>query len=73
MRYSRVKLIHMPSVARGGWQIWQCTQSVVNGCMKGFVGELSVKTMEGIVEPNEELSFFVQVNFVKSFCYLGTG
>ena len=38
---------------------------------KGFVCELCVDTKEGIVEPVEELSFFDQVNFVKSFCYLG--
>ena len=33
---------------------------------KGFVD-----TKEGIVEPGEELSFFDQVDFVKSFSYLG--
>ena len=38
---------------------------------KGFVCKLCVDTMEGIVEPGEEISFFNQVNFVKSFCYLG--
>ena len=27
--------------------------------------------VEGIVEPGEEISFFDQVDFVKSFCYLG--
>ena len=26
---------------------------------------------EGIVEPGKEISFFDQVDFVKSFCYLG--
>ena len=26
---------------------------------------------EGIVEPGEKISFFDQVDFVKSFCYLG--
>ena len=38
---------------------------------KKYVCELCVYTKEGIVEPGEELSFFDQVNFVKSFCYLG--
>ena len=38
---------------------------------KGFVCELCVYTKEGIVKPDEELSFFDQINFVKSFCYLG--
>ena len=40
---------------------------------KGFVCELCVYTKEGIVKPDEELSFFDQIDFVKSFCYLGTG
>ena len=38
---------------------------------KGFVCKLCVDTMKGIVEPGEEILFFDQVNFVKSFCYLG--
>ena len=38
---------------------------------KGFVCELCAYAKEGIVEPGEELSFFDQVDFVKSFCYLG--
>ena len=33
-----------------------------------FVYELCVYTKGGIVEPGEELSFFDQVDFVKSFC-----
>ena len=37
---------------------------------KGFVCEVCVYTKEGIVELGEELSFFDQVDFVKSFCYL---
>ena len=40
---------------------------------KGFVCQLCVDTMEGIVEPGEEISFFEQVDFVKSFCYLVVG
>ena len=38
---------------------------------KGFICELCVYTKEGIVEPGEEISLFDQVDFVKSFCYLG--
>ena len=38
---------------------------------KGFVCKLCVDTKKGIVEPGEEISFFNQVDFVKSFCYLG--
>ena len=38
---------------------------------KDFVCELCAHTKEGIVEPGEELSFFDQVDFVKSFGYLG--
>ena len=38
---------------------------------KGFVSKLCVDTMEEMVEPGEEISFFDQVDFVKSFCYLG--
>ena len=33
-----------------------------------FVYELCVYTKAGIVEPGEELSFFDQIDFVKSFC-----
>ena len=38
---------------------------------KGFVCELCVDTKEGIVESDVKISFFDQVDFVKSFCYLG--
>ena len=38
---------------------------------KGFVCELCVDTKAGTVEPGEEFSFFDQVDFVNSFCYLG--
>ena len=37
---------------------------------KGFVCKVCVDTKEAIVEPGEEI-FFDQVDFVKSFCYLG--
>ena len=39
---------------------------VTSTLAKGFVCELCVYTKEGIVEPREELSFFDQVDFVKS-------
>ena len=38
---------------------------------KSFVCKLFVDTIEEIVEPGEEISFFDQGDFVKSFCYLG--
>ena len=38
---------------------------------KGFVCKLCINTKKGIVEPGEKISFFDQVDFVKSFCYLG--
>ena len=44
---------------------------VTSTLAKGFVCELCVDTKEGIVKPGEEISFFDQVDFVKSFCYLG--
>ena len=37
----------------------------------GFVCKLCVDTKEGMAEPSEEISFFDQVDFVKSFCYFG--
>ena len=37
---------------------------------RSFACELCVYTKEGIVEPGEEMSFFDQVDFLKSFCYL---
>ena len=46
-------------------------QNEEDGFNFGFVCKLCVYTKEGIVEPGEELSFFDQVDFVKSFCYLG--
>ena len=58
----------------------KCNKSVHGRCAKmkkvastqakGFVSELCLDAMEGIMEPGEELSFFDQVDFVKSFCYL---
>ena len=44
---------------------------VISTLAKGFVCKLYVDTKEGIVEPDEEISFFDQVDFVKSVCYLG--
>ena len=46
-------------------------KKVTSTLAKGFVCELCVDTVEGIVKPDEELSFFDQVDFVKSFCHLG--
>ena len=43
---------------------------VTSTLAKGFVCELCVDRMVGIVEPNKEISFFDQVDFMKSFCYL---
>ena len=37
-------------------------------CCKRFVCGLRVDTMKGIVEPDKEISFFDQVDFLKSFC-----
>ena len=56
----------------GKWVHGSCTKMkrVTSTLAKGFVCELCVDTMEGIVEPGEEISFFDQVDFVKSFCYL---
>ena len=55
------------------WVHGRCAKMkrVTSTMAKGFVCELCVYTKEGIVEPGEELSFFDQVDFVKSFCYLG--
>ena len=44
---------------------------VTSSLAKSFVCELCVHTKEGVVEPGEELSFFNQIEFVKSFWYLG--
>ena len=44
---------------------------VTSTLAKGFVCELCVYKKEAIVEPGEEISFFDQIDFVKSFCYLG--
>ena len=38
---------------------------------KNFVCELCVDTKNEIVEPGQETSCFDQLDFVKSFCYLG--
>ena len=54
------------------WVHGRCAKMkrVTSTLAKGFVCKLCVDTMEGIVEPGEEISFFGQVEFVKSFCYL---
>ena len=46
-------------------------KKVASTLAKGFVCEVCVYTKEGIVGPGEELSFFDQVDTVKSFCCLG--
>ena len=57
----------------GKWVHGRCPKMkrVTLTLAKDFVCKLCVDTMEGIVEPGEEVSFFDQVDFVKSFCYLG--
>ena len=56
----------------GKWVHGRCAKMkrVTSTLAKGFVCELCVDTKEEIMEPGEELSFFDQVDFVKSFCYL---
>ena len=44
---------------------------VTSALAKDFFCELCVDTMEGIVDPDEEISFFDQIEFVKSFCHVG--
>ena len=44
---------------------------VTSTVAKGFVCKLCVDTKEAIVEPVEEISFFDEVEFVKSFCSFG--
>ena len=57
----------------GKWAHGTCVKMkrVISALAKGFVCKLCVHTKEGIVEPGEEVSFFDQVDFAKSFCYLG--
>ena len=57
----------------GKWVHGRCTKMkrVTSALAKGFVCKLRVDTKKGIVEPGKEISFFDQVDFVKSFCFLG--
>ena len=57
----------------GTWVHGRCAKMkrATSTLAKGFACEQCVYTKEGIVELREELSFFDQVDFVKSFCYLG--
>ena len=57
----------------GKWLHGRCAKMkrVTSTLANGLVCELCVYTKEGIMDPGEELSFFDQVYFVKSFCYLG--
>ena len=52
------------------WQMCEMKR-VTSALAKGFLCELCVDTIERIVGPGEEISFFDQVDFVKRFCYLG--
>ena len=56
----------------GKWVHGRCAKMkrVTSTVAKGFVCGLRINTMEGIVEPDEEISFFDQVDYVKSFGYL---
>ena len=55
----------------GKWVHGRCAKrkSVISTLAKGFVCKVCADTMEGIVKP-DEISFFDQDDFVKSFCYL---
>ena len=55
----------------GKWVHGRCAKikKVTSTLAKGFACKLCVDTKKGIVEPGEEISFFDQVEFVKS--YLG--
>ena len=70
----------------GKWAHGRCAKMkrVTSTLAKGFVfklvliqswdgGTVEPGTMEGMMEPGEQISLFDQVNFVKSFCYLGSG
>ena len=56
----------------GEWVHGGCSKMkrVTSTLAKDFVCELCFDTKEGTVEPGKEISFFDQVDFVKSFCYL---
>ena len=57
----------------GKWVYGRCAKvkRLTSSSTKGFVSELCVYTIEGIAKPSEEISFFDQIDFVKSSCYLG--
>ena len=44
---------------------------VTSTLAKDFVCKVCADAKERIVEPGKEISFFDQIDFVKSFCYLG--
>ena len=46
-------------------------KSVTSTLEKGFICERYVEAIKGITEPAEELTFYDQVELVKSFCCLG--
>ena len=55
------------------WVHGRCAKikRVTSTLAKGFVRKVCVDTKKGIVKPGEEILFFDQVDFMKSFCYLG--
>ena len=71
----RVMVNSVMCTKSGKWVHGRCAKIKVatSTQAKGFVCELCVDTMEGIVKPGEEILFYGQVDFVKSFCYLGDG
>ena len=59
----------------GKWVRGRCAKMkwVTSILAKGFVFKLCVDTKEGIEKLDEELLFFNQADFVKSFVALGAG
>ena len=66
----RVMANSVMSTKCGKWVHGRCAKMrmVTSTLAKDYVCKLCVDTMEGIVESGEELSFFDQVDYVKSFC-----
>ena len=56
----------------GKWVHGICIKmkKVISTLANNFVCERCIEAMKGIVEPNEELSSYKQIDFVKSLCYL---
>ena len=59
----------------------KCVKWVHGGCAenkkmtskltKDFVGKRCVEKIKNIVKTDDKISFFNQIEFVKTFCYLG--